>query len=328
MATNDEATTQDSWNAGLYDNKFSFIWEYGSSLIDLLDPKPGEYVLDIGCGTGHLTHAIAERGARVIGNDFSAAMIEQARANYPDLRFEVADASDFELDEPVDAIFSNAVFHWVRDQEGAAACILRALKPGGRFVAEFGGKGNVGQIIAATISAMHDAGYANAAERTPWYYPSIAQHATLLERHGLETISAILFDRPTLLDGGEAGLSSLARDVRRFILREHPPENAATDRRRCRAAPAPRALPRRLMVRRLPPAADRRHPAVGCRRLAEQPAALIRRAPAHILRGDAPAGRRWSPRCRHPAARSASMAPSVAGRGFLTLCQVVSQNSQ
>jgi trans-aconitate methyltransferase len=207
MATNDEATTQDSWNAGLYDNKFSFIWEYGSSLIDLLDPKPGEYVLDIGCGTGHLTRAIAERGARVIGNDFSAAMIEQARANYPDLRFEVADASNFELDEPVDAIFSNAVFHWVRDQEGAAACILRALKPGGRFVAEFGGKGNVGQIIAATISAMHDAGYANAAERTPWYYPSIAQHATLLERHGLETISAVLFDRPTLLDGGKAGLS-------------------------------------------------------------------------------------------------------------------------
>jgi trans-aconitate methyltransferase len=207
MATNDEATTQDSWNAGLYDNKFSFIWEYGSSLIDLLDPKPGEYVLDIGCGTGHLTHAIAERGARVIGNDFSAAMIEQARANYPDLRFEVADASNFTLDEPVDAIFSNAVFHWVHDQEGAAACIQRALKPGGRFVAEFGGKGNVGQIIAATISAMHDAGYANAAERTPWYYPSIGEHATLLERLGLETISAVLFDRPTLLDGGEAGLS-------------------------------------------------------------------------------------------------------------------------
>jgi trans-aconitate 2-methyltransferase len=164
-------------------------------------------VLDIGCGTGHLTRAIAERGANVIGTDFSPAMIERARANYPDIRFEVADASNFTLAEPVDAIFSNAVFHWVHDQEGAAACLARALKPGGRFVAEFGGKRNVGQIIAAAIDAMREAGYPDGAERNPWYYPSIAEHATLLERHGLETTSAVLFDRPTLLDGGAAGLS-------------------------------------------------------------------------------------------------------------------------
>lgn len=206
MATREEST-HDSWNAGLYDNKFAFIWEYGSNLIDLLDPQPGETVLDIGCGTGHLTHAIAERGANVIGHDFSPAMIEQARVNYPDIRFEVADASDFALAEPVDAIFSNAVFHWVRDQEGVAACMARALKPGGRFVAEFGGKRNVGQIIAAAIDAMRAAGYPDGAARNPWYYPSIAEHAALLERHGLETISAVLFDRPTLLDGGEAGLA-------------------------------------------------------------------------------------------------------------------------
>ena len=206
MATSEEAT-QDSWNAGLYDDKFAFIWEYGSNLIDLLDPQPGETILDIGCGTGHLTQAIAERGAQVIGIDFSPAMIEQARANYPGIRFEVADASAFTLAEPVDAVFSNAVFHWVRDQDGAAACIARVLKPGGRFVAEFGGKRNVGQIIAATVESMREAGYADGAARNPWYYPSIAEHATLLERHGLETTSAVLFDRPTLLDGGEAGLA-------------------------------------------------------------------------------------------------------------------------
>lgn len=206
MATS-EKSARDNWNAGLYDNKFAFIWKYGSNLIDLLNPQPGETVLDIGCGTGHLTHAIAERGANVIGTDFSPAMIEQARANYPDIRFEVADASDFTLDVPVDAIFSNAVFHWVRDQEGTAACLARALKPGGRLVAEFGGKRNVGQIIAAAIEAMREAGYPDGAERNPWYYPSIAEHAMLLERHGLETTSAVLFDRPTLLDGGAAGLS-------------------------------------------------------------------------------------------------------------------------
>ncbi len=96
----DEADTGKAhWNAGLYDNRFSFIWEYGSSLLDLLDPQPGERILDLGCGTGHLTQAIAERGVEVVGIDHSASMIEQARANYPAIRFEVANASDFALDD-------------------------------------------------------------------------------------------------------------------------------------------------------------------------------------------------------------------------------------
>ncbi len=202
-----KATGQTNWNAGLYDDSFSFIWEYGSSLLDLLDPKPGERILDLGCGTGHLTQQIAERGAEVIGIDRSPAMIDQANANYPGIRFDVADASDVRLDEPVDAVFSNAVLHWIRNAEGAATCIARALKPGGRLVAEFGGARNVGQIVTATIDELHRAGVSNPAERNPWYFPSIAEYSALLERSGLEPVSLLLFDRPTRLDGGEQGLA-------------------------------------------------------------------------------------------------------------------------
>lgn len=198
---------QANWNAGLYDGRFSFIWEYGSSLIDLLDPKPGQRILDLGCGTGHLARAIADRGAVVIGVDHSSAMIEQARANYPGIQFEIADATDFSGDTPFDAVFSNAVLHWVRDAEGAARSISRALKPGGRLVAEFGGRGNVSQIIEAMLSVLRDTGYPSREGRNPWYFPSIGEYAALLEGQGLEPTSAALFDRPTLLEGGAGGLA-------------------------------------------------------------------------------------------------------------------------
>lgn len=218
------------WNAGLYDDRFSFIWQYGSSLIDLLDPQPGERILDLGCGTGHLAQTIASRGAHVVGMDQSASMIQQARDNYPDIEFDVADASDFVVHELFDAVFSNAVLHWVRDAEGAATCISRVLKPGGRLVAEFGGKGNVGKIVDATIDALRDTGYTYREARNPWFFPGIAEYASLLDRCGLETISATLFDRPTLLDGGERGLelwlemfgdtffSGISTDARRKIV--------------------------------------------------------------------------------------------------------------
>lgn len=197
---------QGGWNAGLYDDRFSFIWQYGSSMIDLLDPQPGERILDLGCGTGHLAQTIASRGAQVVGLDQSTSMIRQARDNYPDIEFRVADASAFTVDDHCDAVFSNAVLHWVRDAEGAATCIRQALKPGGRLVAEFGGKGNVGKIIGATLDTLRDAGYTSRENRNPWFFPDIAEYASLLERCGLETISATLFNRPTLLDGGERGL--------------------------------------------------------------------------------------------------------------------------
>src|SRR5262249_56540999 len=127
----------------------SFVWKHGAALIEVLAPRPGERILDLGCGTGHLTAQIAEAGAEVIGIDSSPGMIAEARRLYPHVRFEVADARDFALDAGFDAAFSNAVLHWIKEPERAIACVRRALKPGGRFVAEFGGRGDVRAIVAA-----------------------------------------------------------------------------------------------------------------------------------------------------------------------------------
>jgi trans-aconitate methyltransferase len=202
------------WDADLYDDKHAFVWKYGASLVDLLAPGAGERILDLGCGTGHLTARIAELGAEVVGIDSSPEMIEEARRLFPDIRFEVADARDFGFDQPFDAVFSNAVLHWVKPPEQAVACVARALGPGGRFVAEFGGQGNVRAVIAALIAAARAIGLGD--WEPPWYYPSIGEYAPLLERAGLEVSTAALFDRPTPLDG-EDGLrhwtEMFARDL-------------------------------------------------------------------------------------------------------------------
>lgn len=192
------------WDAAAYDAHCAFVWAYGSDLIDLLAPRPGERILDLGCGTGHLTRAIAERGADVVGIDRDASMIAHARQQYPALTFQVADAREFQTDQPFDAVFSNAVLHWIHDADAAAAALRRALRPGGRLVAEFGGRRNVAAIVAAVADVVAAAGYA--AVRDPWYFPSIGEYAAVLERHRLEPVWMALLDRPTALDGGEDGL--------------------------------------------------------------------------------------------------------------------------
>ena len=195
------------WDARHYNQSFSFIWQYGEGVLELLQPQPGERILDLGCGTGHLTAQIAESGASVVGIDHSAEMIDAAREAYPSLEFHRMDAIEFSFDEPFDAVFSNATLHWVRPPERAVERIYRTLKPGGRFVAEFGGHGNVQQVVRALIAELEQRGHRDAAERNPWYFPSIAEYTTLLEQHGLEPTFARLYDRPTLLDGGEDGLA-------------------------------------------------------------------------------------------------------------------------
>ncbi|MDQ2900108.1 MAG: methyltransferase domain-containing protein [Acidobacteriota bacterium] len=184
----------DIWDVERYESRHSYVWEYGSSLIDLLKPEPGERILDVGCGTARLTAQIAASGATVVGLDSDPGMIAQARINFPQLRFHLASAVDFALPEPVDAVFSNAALHWIREPEPAISRIAKALRPGGRFVAEFGGKGNVQAVVDAMAEAIPGA-------RSPWYFPSVGEYAPLLERHGLEVGYARLFDRPTPLEG-------------------------------------------------------------------------------------------------------------------------------
>ena len=143
-------TAKLEWNANLYEQKHAFVWQYGTEVLKILAPQPGERILDLGCGTAQLTAQIAAAGAHVIGLDSSPAMIEQARSNYPELQFELADARDFHFAEPFDAVFSNAVLHWISAADRVARSLFLALKPGGRFVAEFGGRGCVREIRAAS----------------------------------------------------------------------------------------------------------------------------------------------------------------------------------
>ena len=201
-----DTVSEKRWDASAYDSKHSFVWKYGREVLELLSPREGERILDLGCGTGHLTSQIAATGATVIGLDKSPAMIERARALYPDLRFEAADATSFHFDEPFDAVFSNAAIHWMKDQDGVADSISKALKPGGRFVAEFGGKGNIRRVRSALREVLDAGGYTWDRETTRRYYASIGEYATLLERHGFRVTYAVHFERPTKLDGGESGL--------------------------------------------------------------------------------------------------------------------------
>lgn len=198
----------DAWNAELYDNKHSFVWKLGSSVVDLLAPQPGERILDLGCGTGQLTAQIAEAGAEIVGLDNSPAMIEEARRLHPQLEFKQADAHDFDVAKPFDAVFSNAVLHWITEPARVVGCIARALKPKGRVVVEFGGKGNVQYLTSAIETACQFT--LGETVSHPWYFPSIAEFATLLEHHGLEVTRAALIDRPTPLEGDD-GLRNWVR---------------------------------------------------------------------------------------------------------------------
>ena len=218
------------WNSALYEGNHAFVWQYGEALLELLAPQAGEQILDLGCGTGQLTEKIAQTGAFVQGIDSSSSMISAAKVNYPHINFSVADARNFQVEYPLDAVFSNAVLHWIKPPEAVINCVEKALKPGGRFVAEFGGKGNVGAIVRALLSVLSEIGPLEHEALNPWYFPSIGEYAGLLEKQGFDVGYAVLFDRPTPLEGGSAGmvnwiemfaggfLSGLSEDVRSQVM--------------------------------------------------------------------------------------------------------------
>jgi trans-aconitate methyltransferase len=193
----------DSWDSSLYDDRHSFVWRAGASLVELLDPKAGERILDLGCGTGHLTAKIAESGALVTGLDSSMSMIAQALQNFPRLKFALGDARDFHFDEKFDAVFSNAVLHWIHEPEAVIRCVEAALRPGGRFVMEMGVRGNVAEIRKAIEDVLRETGRE---PKCPWFYPSLGEYTTLLEKHGFEVRMAQTFDRWTKLEHPERGL--------------------------------------------------------------------------------------------------------------------------
>ncbi|MBE1609486.1 class I SAM-dependent methyltransferase [Actinopolymorpha pittospori] len=197
--------TSQTWNASLYDDKHGFVSALGAGVIDLLDARPGERVLDVGCGTGDHVASLRAAGVEVTGVDASADMISRAREKFPDLPVRVADVRDLPFDAEFDAVLSNATLHWVREAPAAASSIARALAPGGRFVAEFGGAGNIATIADGAQTLRKDLGLAPA--QSPWFFPTIGVYAAMLEAVGLEVSGAWLFDRPTQLVG-EDGLAN------------------------------------------------------------------------------------------------------------------------
>ncbi|WP_254544540.1 class I SAM-dependent methyltransferase [Halomarina pelagica] len=253
------------WDADRYDDRHGFVSEYGRDVLDLLAPERGERVLDLGCGTGHLTAAIADAGATAVGVDRERSMLAEARVAHPDAAFVEGDARALPLRGGLDAVFSNAALHWVPEADAGrvAGEVARVLRPGGRFVAELGGAGNVESARTALHAELAARGV-DPADRDPWYFPSVGTYATVLERAGFEVAYARLFDRPTELDGPE-GLREWLRmfcgsfldavDDREAVAR------AVEDRLAGRYDPDREAWTmdyRRLrVVARLPPAASR-----------------------------------------------------------------------
>ncbi len=180
--------------------------QLAEDLAGLLDPQPGERIVDLGCGTGGLAAKIAAAGAEVLGIDADAAMIATARAEHPELRFEVVSAYDFTLDAPVDAVFSNAALHWMTRPEAVLERVAAALRPGGRFVAEMGGARNTDRVSSALRAALERRGIPREGQAQPWYFPSPAEYATLLERHGFEVRAMWHFERFTPLAPGADSL--------------------------------------------------------------------------------------------------------------------------
>lgn len=210
-------TNVQQWNANLYDSNHKFVSMLATDLVELLSPKAGERILDLGCGTGHLTQEIASCGAEVLGIDSAETMILQAQTNYHKLNFAVVDAINLDFEAEFDAVFSNAVLHWIKQPEKVITGVWKSLKPGGRFVAEFGGKGNIDLIQAALKQAICKEDSAIEEVLNPNYFPSIAEYGSLLEKQGFELNYATLFNRPTPLDG-EQGIINWLKMFRNSVL--------------------------------------------------------------------------------------------------------------
>lgn len=213
------STKPATWDTELYESRHSFVWQYGEGLLDVLAAQPGERILDLGCGTGQLTGKIAEAGANVIGLDASPNMIGQARQNFPRLQFKLQDAAAMQWEHEFDAVFSNAALHWMLDAAAVAKSIARALKPGGRLVAEFGGHGNIQQIVTAIEDGLQKHTGNIPARRN--YFPSIPEYSTLLDAAGFEVQLAHLYDRPTPLEG-ERGMENWIRQFKWYYFEPLP----------------------------------------------------------------------------------------------------------
>ena len=197
--TQREAAGRQTWSAAQYDAHARFVSDLAGPAIEWLSPRPGERILDLGCGDGAVTAALRDMGADMVGVDSSESLLAAARARALDVRRMDGQALEFERE--FDAVFSNAALHWMTRSEAVIAGVHRALKDGGRFVAEFGGHGNVAAIITAMrATAMRIGG--DPALAGPWFFPTPEVYAEMLGAAGFTVRRIGLFPRPTPLKSG------------------------------------------------------------------------------------------------------------------------------
>jgi len=195
-------TPNQTWNAKQYSENARFVSDLGMPVVELLAPLPGEDILDLGCGDGALTKKLADLGCHVVGVDASSEMIAAARGLGLDAR--VMDGHALQFNNEFDAVFSNAALHWLKQPQNVVAGVWGALRPGGRFVGEFGGNGNVATIVTALGDILRERGIDPKA-LNPWYNPTTEEYRMLLEAQGFKVRSIELFPRPTSLPGSLVG---------------------------------------------------------------------------------------------------------------------------
>lgn len=197
-----EAALKQVWAADAYDKNARFVSDLGNEVLNWLAPKAGEHILDLGCGDGALTEKLVQAGANVLGADSSESLLAAAKARGLNVCFVDGQALDF--DGEFDAVFSNAALHWMTRAEDVVKGVARALKGGGRFVAEFGGHGNVAAVVTALRAVAKHHGF-DPALAAGWFYPTADEYRALLEAHGFDVERIGLFPRPTPLPTGMRG---------------------------------------------------------------------------------------------------------------------------
>ena len=186
------------WKADRYAEHARFVSVLGQPVLELLNPRPGERILDVGCGDGVLSQKIIEAGATIVGVDASQNMLAAAKQRGIDAR--LVDASKLPFEAEFDAAFSNAALHWMkRDPDAVLKGVRRALKPKGRFAGEFGGHGCVAAVMVALLAVLDRHGIKDSVSLVPWYFPTVSDYGHKLERAGFRVDSIELIPRPTIL---------------------------------------------------------------------------------------------------------------------------------